>query len=297
MSKAARIWLIVAACLTVFGAAVFAVTAKVFYSFSELETGRYETVTYEVNDSFQSIMIETDISDISLCPSADGACRVVCSEQDKLHYEVSVQNGTLSIELKDVRQWLDSIGINDLELTVFLPETEYSSLTIKDSTGDIDIPGSFSFRNADIILTTGDLEFAASVAERLSVEGRTGELELKNLSADTIEISVSTGEVSMENVQCRTFSSSGSTGELELENVTATDKLSVERSTGDVRFEHCDAGEIFVHTSTGDILGTLLTDKVFIVDTSTGDVRVPETTSGGKCKLITSTGDISIKIA
>ena len=42
--------------------------------------------------------------------------------------------------------------------------------------------------------------------------------------------------------------------------------------------------------------GTLLSDKVFITDTTTGDVDVPKTTTGGKCEITTTTGDIEIDI-
>ena len=62
-------------------------------------------------------------------------------------------------------------------------------------------------------------------------------------------------------------------------------------------FDSSDAAEIFVKTSTGDVSGSLLTEKVFITDTSTGKVSVPKTTTGGKCELITSTGDIKIEIS
>ena len=57
-------------------------------------------------------------------------------------------------------------------------------------------------------------------------------------------------------------------------------------------FDRCDAAELSITTDTGDVKGTLLSDKVFIARTDTGRVHVPETTNGGKCKITTSTGDI-----
>ena len=53
---------------------------------------------------------------------------------------------------------------------------------------------------------------------------------------------------------------------------------------------------IMVKTSTGNVKGTLLSDKIFVTDTSTGRVSVPKTTSGGKCEITTSTGDIEIEL-
>ena len=72
--------------------------------------------------------------------------------------------------------------------------------------------------------------------------------------------------------------------------------ISIERETGDVRLDRCDAAEITVLTDTGDVEGTLLSEKVFIVATDTGKKDVPESLTGGKCKITTDTGDIVIKI-
>ena len=57
-----------------------------------------------------------------------------------------------------------------------------------------------------------------------------------------------------------------------------------------------DAGELTVLTGTGDVTGSLLSAKVFITHSDTGMVDVPETTTGGKCKITTDTGDISMDV-
>ena len=100
----------------------------------------------------------------------------------------------------------------------------------------------------------------------------------------------------MTGVTCKTLTSTGSTGKIALKNVIATDNFYVERSTGDVRLENCDAGEIRIKTSTGDVTGTLRSEKVFLAKTSTGKVRVPDTITGGRCEITTSTGDIDIQL-
>lgn len=111
---------------------------------------------------------------------------------------------------------------------------------------------------------------------RVNVTTSTGDIALRDLSAGTLDVTVSTGDVTLTNV------------------VAA--KLSITSSTGDVRFDSTDAAEIAVKTSTGDVTGNLRTAKVFVTKTSTGDVRVPNTASGGKCTITTSTGDIRITV-
>ena len=81
-----------------------------------------------------------------------------------------------------------------------------------------------------------------------------------------------------------------------MNHVIAANKFSIERSTGDVKFSRCDVAELYLKTSTGNVTGSLLADKVFITDTNTGSVDVPKTAVGGRCEIKTGTGDIKIKI-
>ena len=53
---------------------------------------------------------------------------------------------------------------------------------------------------------------------------------------------------------------------------------------------------MFVETDTGDVTGSLLSDKVFITKSDTGSIDVPKTVTGGKCEITTDTGDIKIEI-
>jgi DUF4097 and DUF4098 domain-containing protein YvlB len=81
-----------------------------------------------------------------------------------------------------------------------------------------------------------------------------------------------------------------------MKNVVATGMFDIKRSTGDVELDMCDANEIFVNVGTGDVFGTLLSDKVYIAKTSTGEVDVPKTIEGGRCEITTTTGDIKLSV-
>ena len=119
------------------------------------------------------------------------------------------------------KKWYEHIGINfkTPSITVYLPKTEYDSLLIDESTGDIEMPQGFTFESVDVSL-----------------------------------------------------------------------------STGDVRFDGSDAAELFVKTNTGDVTGTLLSQKVFIANTDTGNVKVPSSITGGRCEITTCTGNIKITV-
>jgi DUF4097 and DUF4098 domain-containing protein YvlB len=98
-------------------------------------------------------------------------------------------------------------------------------------------------------------------------------------------------------VTCQALVSDGDTGDMILNSVTATEKFIITRDTGDVRLDGCDAAEIFITTDTGDVKGSLLSEKVFIARSKTGKIDVPKTVNGGRCEITTDTGNINIKLS
>lgn len=319
MKKTVKIWLIAAASLVFVGIVLFAgVMTKLGWNFAKLSTVNYVTNTYEVDKDFGDISLDTDTADIIFAPSGDGKCRVECYEEENAKHTVSADGGVLSITAEERRAWYDYIGFyfGTPRITVYLPESEYGTLTASGSVGKVEIPKDFAFDGADISLSTGNVDFCASAAGQVKIKTTTGEIRAENISAGSLDLSVSTGTVTvsgvscggdivvgvstgkayLSDVSCKNVISNGSTGNIYLDSVIADERLSVERSTGDVRFDGCDAAEVYVKTSTGDVTGSFLTDKVFITDTGTGSVDVPKTSDGGKCEISTATGNIKIKI-
>lgn len=113
---------------------------------------------------------------------------------------------------------------------------------------------------------------------------------------ETISVRTDTGNIRLTDVNCQYLQVITDTGDVTLKSVITENKMSIETDTGDVEFTDCDSASIFVETDTGDVTGSLLTEKIFICKSSTGDIRVPESITGGKCKIETDTGDISITI-
>jgi len=320
MNRSNTILLIIAVLLILIGSIIF--VGALFgsgWDFSILSQENFETKTIDVNDKFGSISINADEADVIFTPSSDGACRAVFYKSEDVECSASVQNGTLVIKLIDKRKWYEHIGIyhESPKITLYLPQDKYSSVSVKCTTSDVYIPGDFSFDNATISVTTGDVRFEASASGSIKIHGTTGSVRLQDISAGTLDISVSTGMVTLTNVNCaenirikvttgkteitdiacQSFFSDGSTGDITMKSLIASNKISIERSTGDVRFDKCDAAEISVDTDTGDVRGSLLSDKIFFVETDTGKVRVPRSETGGRCEIETDTGNVTIEIA
>ena len=259
---------------------------------------KYESNVHEINEEVNSISIKTATPHIELVPSDDGMCKVVCYEEAKERHSIEVQNGTLTINVLNDKKWYDYIvfNIDSPKITIYLPKAEYSSLVIEGSTGDIEIAKDFVFKNIDVSISAGDVKCYASAEETIKIATNTGNIYMESISATSLDLMVSTGRVTVSDIVCKNFTSQGDTGDISLKNVISTEKISIERETGDVTLEASDAVEIFITTDTGDVKGSLLTDKVFITKTDTGRINVPNSITGGRCEITTDTGDIKISI-
>lgn len=319
MKTSTKILLIVSAGLIALGMLIFAGGIFVMgFDFSSFSTARIETATHTVEENFNKISIKTDTADVSLQPATDGVCRVVCNENVKLKHSVRVEGGALLIDTVDTRKWYDyiSFGTVKTDVTVYLPKSEYDSLTVSADTGDVSLPDSFLFNTEEITVSTGDVSCNASAKGLLKIKTSTGMIDMNGVSVGSVDLSVTTGKVTVKalscddsfnlkvstgkavisNVTCKSFSSEGDTGDITLKNVLGKERLFVKRSTGHVELDHCDSSEIDVTTDTGNVKGTLISEKIFSVKTSTGKVNVPESVSGGICRIKTSTGDVDIDV-
>lgn len=313
------VWIIIASSLIVAGILVLAVSLiGANFNFAQIFKNTLVSNTHELTESFDSLDISISTADITFIPSADGKCKVECYEYPKVKHSVSVKDGKLNINVVDERKWYEHIGITISEpnITVYLPKTEYDAFELSTDTGDVHIPDSFKFSSIEITGSTADVDCNASCSGLMKIETTTGDIEIEGVSVGELALSVSTGDIEVESVNCAgnawiyvttgysdikrlnclSFTSDGSTGDINMSEVIASEKLSIIRSTGDVSFENSDAKEFSVETDTGDVDGTLRSPKIFTVITSTGDVNVPESTMGGKCKIKTSTGDITVYV-
>lgn len=280
MKNSTKIWLIAATVLLTVGLAMLAaVILKYNWNFDKLSTKKYETNSYNINDEFNNISINTNDADITFALAKDGKCKVECYEETKAKHSVEVREDTLFVNVCNEKSWYDYIGIyfKSAKITVYLPKNEYSSFDIKGMTSDVCIEN-IGMESLNISVSTGDVTVSDIIC------------------GGDVTVGVSTGDICMTNIASKNVLSRGSTGDILLKNVIASGKISVKRSTGDIKFSDSDASEIFAQTNTGDVTGSLLSEKVFITQSDTGTIKVPKSTKGGKCEINTDTGDIKIEI-
>ena len=313
------IWIIVSIVLIITGAALCALSTMVM-GFDPVNTSTVDYVenTYEVSGSFKNISIDVDTDDIEFQISQDGRCSVVCIEAEGRHHEAKINGSTLEIR-QVYDEGLSFIGFNmqTPKMTVYLPENTYNDLDINVNTGDIIIPAGFTFEDLEIYGDTGDIMSECDVTGDTDVHVNTGDIYMGGITGDKISVSATTGDILLEMINCTDAEVKSTTGDIQLGSVIVSGDLKTQTETGrtwlssvlvsgkltatggtdDVEIDGCDAGEILIETNTGSITGSLLSGKQFVTETNVGDIDVPTASSGGKCELITNTGDISIIIA
>ncbi len=173
------------------------------YILAKLLRVKYEANTYEVGTAFSDISISTNTADIIFALSDDGTCKVECYEKENAKHSVAVENDVLIVRVN--KSWYDYIGYNFgwSKITVYLPKAKYNALFINESTGNVEIPKDYLFENVDISLSTGDVNFFASVSKLAKIKATTGNIRVENTSAGALDLSVTTGKVTVSGVTCR----------------------------------------------------------------------------------------------
>ena len=313
MKKAIVIPIIIGGVLLLAGATIFALAVA--------NNTKDEVVTneYVINDEYQNFKIEMSTSKLVFAKAEDTKTKVVCIERKKQYHEVKVVENALNITYKEELKWYEKLfswDFTERKVTVYLPEKDYGDLNIKSSTGNLLIPSDFSFNSLTVKLSTGDIDIQSNVTNNTKIETSTGDIKLTGVTTKKLDVTASTGNLTLKDINVTTDSSlKASTGKINLNNFKANNltvnvstgrinltdtivnqHLEIKASTGDVTLTDSDADTIKVQTDTGDIKGTLLTDKIFYAHSDTGKVNVPKSTTGGLCELISDTGDITVSI-
>ena len=280
---------------------------------------QYSSETVEIDGIFRDIDIDSRAEDLTILHADDGVCKAVFYGSDRQKHEVRVENGTLFIRITEEGKWYDRIAFFSSQKTgieLYLSQTQYSSLQIKSSTGDIEVTERVSFEDVDIAVGTGDIRSRASVSGKASVKTGTGDITLEDMSAgavsivtasgDTdmrsvessgdIKIKSASGDICMEEVRGRNVDITTASGELDLLGVIAEEQLEAGSVSGDTSLRRCDASELSIKSTSGDISGTLLSEKKFDAKSRIGDVDVPVASAGGICMIRTVSGDIRMRV-
>lgn len=268
------------------------------FDFTRMNTLNFVTNTYDVDEAFSDISVVGAECDIRLLPSEDGTCQVVCTESDRIDHSVEVVNGTLNITRHDRRSWYMHFGVywGSMEILVYLPVSELGALNATSVSGNIEIPEDFSFETAALQTTSGDITCFAPVKKDLSAGTTSGNIRLGGSVCETLSADSTSGSINISDVRCLNADAGTVSGSLKLSGVVADEFIRTESVSGDIDLYRCDADALILSSTSGDIEGSLLTDKSFDANTTSGDVSLPQTSADTTCEVSTVSGDITFSI-
>lgn len=254
-------------------------------------------------------------------------------DSDNIVHSVSVTDGCLTIVRQDKQPLRFSFSFTAPQLTLYLPGDTYDELEVDSNSGRIDISVALKLNEAELETSSGAISATQlTVAHELEAETSSGRLYLADCTAAELRAHSSSGRVTLERMSCTDAdvkttsgslgitdltadgkleceSSSGAqrleavrcaelrakatSGSIHADDLIASGPLAAETSSGGIRLDGCDAAELELTSSSGSIRGSLLSEKVYIATSSSGSVRVPDTRSGGVCRVRTSSGAIA----
>lgn len=300
MKRSVRTALIVAAVLFGTGIVLLLGASAFITDPMELNTMDFEEKNHTVTTPFSGLDIQAVESDIRLVPAEDGICRVTFLDSDKVTHTVTVEQKTLVIRRIDTRRWYERIGIywGDFTVTVYLPEQEYEKAILKTVSGDINVPTSFRFAEAEVQSTSGEIRFTGAVNGPLTVQSTSGDVCLSSVTAGDTLVKTVSGELELNLLSVAALSAHTTSGDVDWTDVAAVGKAVLYSVSGDVKLTACDAAELEIKTTSGDVRGILRTAKNFVTDTTSGTVRVPASDfSAGICSIKTTSGDVKIEVS
>lgn len=302
MNTAKKIWIsasiicIIAGITAAFGAAYF-----MDFDFGGLNNMNYEKTIYTVTEEFDNIKLRSAECDVFLSSSDDENCTVHCAESDKIRHQVSVENKTLEIIRTDESKWYEHIGVfwgpQAYSITIYLPQKLYDELYISSVSGDITVPDAFKFNTVNLKNTSGDINFESETANGISAKTVSGDINIKNICGGSAKIDTVSGDINFSNSRVSEISFSNTSGDVIVRDVTADKNFTIHTTSGDALLSDCDAPDIKIKSISGDISGTLLSEKKFSASSVSGNIRIPDSRSDTqKCEISTTSGNIRISL-
>lgn len=284
------------------------------------EDSKIVTREHAIEETFENINIDIETANLEFVTTS-GEAKVVCEERENIEHVVEVKENTLSVRYtEEAMKWYEKVfnfNWKKERITVYLPVTTYGDVSIKCSTGKMNIEGEYTFNNLEISASTGALTLNTDVVNKLEVKMSTGAINLEDMSAKEMDIKASTGDIALKNVnveekinikastgdadlrkvRAKNLQVNLSTGDLDLNDVLIEEHTEFKASTGKFTFTAFDSETLKCKTDTGDIKGSIISQHVIFAKSDTGKVDVPHYTTGGEWDIETDTGRIVIKDA
>ena len=181
-------------------------------------------------------------------------------------------------------------------VNIYIPKDIHPKLIISTASGDVSIAKALTLSDADISLSSGDLNFMADVKGTVSLNSKSGDIDINSNSISDVDISLSSGDLTFKSDVSGNMSITGGSGDIDINNSIIEGKLYTFITSGNVNLNNMDADSMDISVINGDIEALLLSGKDFSANSNSGDINIPYNSSGGICILNSNSGDIDVRV-
>ena len=241
------------------------------FSFGGFGGKDMKIIASEEYDEIGKLNINAKTADIFVKTSKDNKIKVeVYSARDE---KASIVNSEeeLNVTLEESNCFLFCWFRKNSKIEVYLPSEYTNDITIKSTTGDIEMDD-FASSDVNITVTTGDIKLKS--VNNATLKATTGDITV--VSVNDIIADLSTGDVVISKVN-NYLDLSTSTGDITISTANLTKNSNISTSTGDVKISTINDVYVDAKSSTGDSNinnNNRKSDIELKIKTSTGDIDV-----------------------
>lgn len=285
-------------------------------TFSSLQ---FSDVPHKILRPFDSIQVEEIDCSIRILPAEDELCTVVSQEVPNLFNHVSVEDGVLTVRRQDERAWHERIlvfGSANPILTIYLPASHYTSLSLRSTAGNILVEAPISFETVNLKTVSGDISLKSKVTDSITLSANSGNIAAENQNVSDFSASAKSGNITLHHITASLLEASTTSGKLRFDtgitaenlfaestkgdmvftDVTVKKTLTVQAVSGNVAFFNIEFGDAYVENASGNVTGTLRTKKRFDVQSASGVILHPDTHEGALLRVRTVSGNVSFTV-
>ena len=299
---------IIAALAFIFSGFIIIIVASFFsvsYNFSIndfqndiLTENSFETVTYDINESFGSIIIDEIDAKVKILPSENGNCCVKYKNSRTVSRNCYVKNGVLYLTAKESFNILDHIGFffwDDYVTEIYVAKDKFDEIKIETISGDIEISDKLAADNFSFHSTSGDICIYNLSCETFYADSTSGEIEIGKSEIGSAVVKITSGDFYLTeseffSLRCNTVS-----GHIDLNNTEVKEKTFLSTTSGNITFSDFYSSGISAKTISGSISGSFSKPMNVFAESKSGNISIktrdPE---GPECNLSTTSGNIKI---
>ena len=271
--------------------------------------GKYHDVTWDSGtETVKNITIVADNADISVVEGEEDGIRLIYSENKRVHYNVSCENGALRLAVVRVpwyKNW-SLFNFTTAKITVQVGgmylTNAFDRVFVETDNGDIRALCELTAKTVELETDNGDITLEKLTADSLSVEVDNGDVTLKNGSVtNRASFSTDNGAVILKNANFGALGVETDNGRVTAEKVTVSAAANFESDNGDIRLSEFGAQKLSVELDNGDLTASLMgarADYTVKIKTYNGDKNVENGGSGAReLTVVTDNGDVRITFA